>query len=327
MPWGNYITVIIFEGIFIFFALWLSIKKYKSKLDLYITLSVFLFYTVFIYFCANWYSINFYLRYLTAAIFIAVLIKSLVKSKGIPINNKRGAGYWILKSITLLFLVLFIYYDYVIVAAFFYKENPIELSFPFKNGIYCITDGGNGSSSPFMNSHLLIHSDKKDWSDTLKYSTDIVKINIYGFSSNGIFPKENERYEIFGENIYSPCDGEVVYAINYFNDNEPFSLFQSGANYLLIRYKNDIYVSLCHLKSGSLTVKEGDFIKKGQYLAEAGNSGGTPMPHLHIDVMKLKNPWTSSMKIESDGSWYIVGEPVPFIFNGKFPTRNSLFIE
>lgn len=326
MPWGNYITVIIFEVIFLFFTLWISLKKYRSKFDLYISLAVFLFYTMFIFFCANWYSINYYLRFLNVIIISAVIVKALLKIRGIPIFYKREAGYWLLTFLKICCLILFIYYNYIIANAFVYQGKPAELSFPLKNGIYCITDGGNGKSGLLMNSHPLIHSDKKDWSETLKYSVDIVKINYFGFSSNGIFPNKNEKYEIFGDSIYSPCDGEIVYAINNFPDNEPFSKFQSGANYLLIRYKKDIYVSLCHLKSGSLQVNEGDHVRKGQYLAKVGNSGGTPMPHLHIDVMLLKDPWINSMKVDYDGSWYIVGEPVPFVFDGRFPVRNSLFL-
>lgn len=49
----------------------------------------------------------------------------------------------------------------------------------------------------------------------------------------------------------------------------------------------DMYeFQLCHLKKGSILVKKGEQVTKGQILAQIGLSGNTEYPHLHLSVRK-----------------------------------------
>lgn len=61
-----------------------------------------------------------------------------------------------------------------------------------------------------------------------------------------------------------------------------------GGNHILIA-SNGIYVLLCHLKKGSITVHKGDHITIGQPIAQVGNSGSSIQPHLHLQVMEDEN--------------------------------------
>jgi murein DD-endopeptidase MepM/ murein hydrolase activator NlpD len=45
-----------------------------------------------------------------------------------------------------------------------------------------------------------------------------------------------------------------------------------------------------HLKQGSVRVKSGDRIVAGQVLGLLGNSGNTPEPHLHLQLMDRNSP-------------------------------------
>lgn len=72
----------------------------------------------------------------------------------------------------------------------------------------------------------------------------------------------------------------------------------------------------CHMKKGSLRVKKGQVIKKGEILGQVGLSGKTEFPHLHFSITSSKkqkiDPFTgkvlttscsnSSLK-PSDGLW------------------------
>jgi murein DD-endopeptidase MepM/ murein hydrolase activator NlpD len=45
------------------------------------------------------------------------------------------------------------------------------------------------------------------------------------------------------------------------------------------------YAIYAHLKPGSVTVKEGEHVGRGQVLGRLGNSGNSGAPHLHFHVM------------------------------------------
>jgi len=50
------------------------------------------------------------------------------------------------------------------------------------------------------------------------------------------------------------------------------------------------YCMYAHLQPGSLKVKAGDRVKRGQVLGLLGNSGNPTEPHLHFQVMDGPSP-------------------------------------
>ncbi len=62
----------------------------------------------------------------------------------------------------------------------------------------------------------------------------------------------------------------------------PINLKTIGGNYLMLDIGKGRYVLYAHLKPGSLRVKQGDRVRRGQVIARLGLSGNTPSPHLHL---------------------------------------------
>lgn len=61
----------------------------------------------------------------------------------------------------------------------------------------------------------------------------------------------------------------------------------------------------CHLKKGSVTVKPGQTVRKGEKIAQAGMSGMTQFPHLHFGLVhnsKVVDPFTGSELQEGCGT-------------------------
>ncbi len=97
---------------------------------------------------------------------------------------------------------------------------------------------------------------------------------------------EPHHFYAFGAPVVAPADGTVVRAIGHLPDN-PIGHVDTARNWgnaLVIAHRGGVYSALCHLQQGSLQVREGATVVRGQLLARVGNSGRSPVPHLHLQV-------------------------------------------
>jgi hypothetical protein len=201
------------------------------------------------------------------------------------------------------------------VRAYRYNTYPVELSFPFGQGLYAINDGGNGKSSALMNYHYTFAMHRNSGANrAMAYAVDITKLDKLGLAARNILPGTNEGYSIFHEKILSPCDGEVAAVDEQWPNQEPFSRNRpyNVCNHVVLRIQ-DTYVLMGHLQKGSITVKVGDKVKAGMVLGQVGNSGWTAQPHLHIQAMQ----------VAGNSIW--AGDGLPIHFDGKNPVKNTLF--
>jgi Peptidase family M23 len=191
------------------------------------------------------------------------------------------------------------------------EKGATEIEFPFRNGKYLITDGGNSKISRLMNYHYYspVHIRNKT-NRSMLFATDIVRLN--GCNSN-FFPPQNEEYPIFGEKVYSPVSGVVIKVENGIPDNNPYSgnyPYNTG-NTIVIKNDNR-YLLLGHLKKESIKVKSYDKVNAGDLIAEAGNSGYSERPHIHIQL------------IESSTDNYWKGAGISILFMGKNLYKNKI---
>lgn len=101
--------------------------------------------------------------------------------------------------------------------------------------------------------------------------------------------KSLDTYGIYGREVASPVDGEIIDAHDGEEDIEPNSgeFSSSLGNYIFIKVKETgAYMILAHLQKGSVQVNQGDAVKAGVVIAEVGNSGTTSEPHLHIQYQR-----------------------------------------
>ncbi len=117
-----------------------------------------------------------------------------------------------------------------------------------------------------------------------RYAYDFV-ITEDGRTFSGAGDKK-EDYFCFGKPILSPADGTVVEVFDDLDDNDIGEVDKASnwGNYIIIYVYPGYYVELSHIKKGSVRVKKNDQISRGQLIAECGNSGYSPQPHLHIQV-------------------------------------------
>lgn len=146
------------------------------------------------------------------------------------------------------------------------------------------------------------------WGTIQEFAFDFVKIG-----EDNITHKDSgsrlTNYYAYGEPVYSIGDGIVVstYSKAIESDQnlkqpnekdedyikrqaiEQQKLLAKGfsfamGNHIIIKHDNNEYSHYLHLKSGSLKVKPGDVIIRGQHIADLGHSGNSTEPHLHFHV-------------------------------------------
>lgn len=170
-----------------------------------------------------------------------------------------------------------------------------DLSIPLKGKLY-VLDGSDLYSNhrrfdinnPMTKDLLDAHTNAEMFA--LDFS--IVDSRGEAYSGNR---KKNENYYLFGATVYAPAAGKVLKINNHFADNVPGTLafniedFKTNkdlfpGNCIVIDHLNGEYSFLVHLKKGSVTVKEGDTVKKGEPIAQVGNSGSSMYAHLHYQL-------------------------------------------
>jgi hypothetical protein len=89
------------------------------------------------------------------------------------------------------------------------------------------------------------------------------------------------------DDVIAHSDGYVV-AVRK-DCNATYKTGSSYGNYVKIKHDNGYYTLSAHLKYGSVKVKVGDRVKKGQVIGRMGNTGHSFGAHLHWEVRNTKD--------------------------------------
>jgi urea transporter len=113
-----------------------------------------------------------------------------------------------------------------------------------------------------------------------------------------------EDYYCFGKPVTAPADGIVIDFTDHIDDNEigQVNTIHNWGNSLIIQHIPGVYSQLSHLKKDSVRVKRGTYVKMGDIVAQCGNSGRSPYPHLHFQVQN--NPLIGSKTLFYPVSYY-----------------------
>ena len=84
---------------------------------------------------------------------------------------------------------------------------------------------------------------------------------------------------------------------------------------MVIRINDGDYAFYGHMKPGSISVKQGDKVQRGQVIGQLGNSGNSDTPHLHFHVSDTPSP--------------LAGSSLPYVFDsftitGRGPSDDDL---
>ncbi|OQX97331.1 MAG: hypothetical protein B6I20_12875 [Bacteroidetes bacterium 4572_117] len=132
------------------------------------------------------------------------------------------------------------------------------------------------------------------------------------YSNTGDYP---EDYHCYNKIIVAPANGTVVDVVDGIEDNiiGEVNLIQNWGNSIVIKHAEYLFTQLSHLKKGSINIKKGDIVKKGDVLAHCGNSGRSPYPHLHFQMQAT--PFIGSKTIDYPIDHFIKSNGNVYNFN------------
>jgi len=108
---------------------------------------------------------------------------------------------------------------------------------------------------------------------------------------------ELRDFGIFETPVYGPVAGNVVAVENQVPDN-PVGHNNPEANWgnhVILRADLGFHVMLAHFLQGSVAVTPGQRVREGAYLGNCGNSGRSPVPHLHLHVQAGPLPGAATL--------------------------------
>ena len=298
--------------------LWLGLRSAGGRFDWLVRLLVVGCYVFWAYRAGFWAYLSYHARYLLLVAFALAAVFSFFSTRGLPLFVNQGVWWWLSLAARALVLLLLGALAVLSLRARAFEGRPLALDFPLRGPKTFYVGQGGGSVA--VNYHGAA-------SNAQRYALDVLALGRFGRKSEGFYPADPARYHAFGETVYSPCDGEVVAAFDDAPDNRPpqRDAARLAGNHVWIRHGDDdnTYVLLAHLMRGSVGVRAGERVRRGQPLARLGNSGNTTEPHLHVHAVRF-----AERPAQEDSDSLLRGRdatPVPLLFGKRFLTRNDTF--
>jgi murein DD-endopeptidase len=161
-------------------------------------------------------------------------------------------------------------------------------------------------------------------------------------------PSKNANWSPYGADVLAVGDGRVVEVQDGIPENDPTSAAKAvpitlttvGGNYVILDLGRGRYAFYAHLQPGSLCVRPGDQVRRGQVLAKLGNSGQSDAPHLHLHIADAPTPLAAegipmvfdrfaiqghvtSRRVLTDGTGWKPTAQIQAVFN-EMPVENAV---
>lgn len=104
--------------------------------------------------------------------------------------------------------------------------------------------------------------------------------------------KSNDEYSVYGQEVIAVADAVVARVTDAIPENKPgvlnptvtVGIDTATGNSVALRLADGSYATYAHLQPGSIRVKEGQRVRRGDPLGRIGNSGNATGPHLHFHI-------------------------------------------
>ncbi len=163
----------------------------------------------------------------------------------------------------------------------FYQADGLQFYLPFV-GEWKVTQGNHGE---------ITH--REQWA----YAWDFEITDEQGSKYRGDGQSTKDFY-CYGKPILASAAGWVANYIDGIEDNPigQINTRENWGNFVVLNHGFGIYSMYCHIKKGTIKVKKGEWIAKGEKIALVGNSGRSAVPHLHFNIQRGAEPGSQTIK-------------------------------
>ncbi len=172
-------------------------------------------------------------------------------------------------------------------------QKPLTIGAPLRGGEWLAVNGPSNTSN---HRRTLVPVDGIAHM-AQRFAIDWVQLRDDGRTFTGD-PKDNKNYRCYGAEALAVADAVVAGIKDGIQENipgrasraVPITLETVGGNYVILDLGQGRYAFYAHLQPGSLRVKAGDKVRRGQALGLVGNSGNSTEPHLHFHISDANSP-------------------------------------
>lgn len=155
-------------------------------------------------------------------------------------------------------------------------------------------------SFPFLGQWSVLQGNNGEWThkDKGRFAWDFVIKDENGkqFRNDGL---ELEDYYCYGLPVLAPATGTVASIENSVADNPPgkAETERNWGNYVIIDHGFGEYSEISHFKQASIQVVPGQTVQRGQLIGYCGNSGRSPVPHIHFQLQNEPKVGSQSLGV------------------------------
>ncbi len=145
----------------------------------------------------------------------------------------------------------------------------VRFALPFL-GKWACTQGNDGE-----------HTHRGHWRHGLDF--EVSGADGRTFSGSGTVPEDYHCYRL---PVLAAADGTVARVADGVADNPigEINAEENWGNAVVLYHGPGLYSVVAHLAAGSIKVREGEPVRRGTVLGLCGNSGRSPVPHLHFQL-------------------------------------------
>lgn len=200
--------------------------------------------------------------------------------------------------------------DYLTTPVDISAGTPRVISPPVRGDNWIALNGCCGVGFPHRTS---LNSLNGQLRNSQRFAIDWKRTNREGEFYTGDKTK-NDSYFDYGSDVYAVADGTVVATLDDVQSNAPgvlpaenpelakkLTIENVDGNHVILDIGGGVYAMYAHFQEGSIVVKPGDTVKRGDLLAKLGNTGNANASHLHFQLM--------------DGPSLLGADALPYVFD------------